>query len=235
MHKEWNAPSLRDLAGFNLVELIIVMGLSSILALGIMTIKNTLDKTAVSGNVTAQADSFRKEILNLLKDKVSWKYTLQHNSTFDCVNNTTDCAAAANNGPNNQSFLLYKLSNAIGACVGTGASAVCNGGFDVYMQNANLASPVNYYSFASSTTAGFTQTGSPCSTFPGSPCSLRMVLWWVPVCPNDFPSTVAVCYAPAVHVKGYMLYLPTPGDDAHTMPFNPAGYGIDIILPPIYN
>jgi hypothetical protein len=223
------APAGRNSSGFSLVELTVTLGLASILGLGVMTLKNALDKTAASSNLTTQADAFRKEVINLLKDRDSWRHTLQNNSTFSCVTDTTNCYGAIANGPpaastpsNDPDYYNYVIGSGVGACVGL----ACKGGFDVYRKNANAT--VNFYPSVTTPAKGFTQNGALCDSYPNAPCSFRLVLWWNPICPNIGNP----CYAPMVRVRGYTLFTPT--GEPMNIPFNPANYSIDMILPPIY-
>ena len=245
----------KQASGFSLIEVLISMGLVSILSLVVFSLNNFMNRGKVSSETAFAADSFRKEILGMLNNSSAWRQTLLNNPTFNCIKTATDCSAvvatnAINNGPPTLNDTSYaNFANATGPC----AAGVCNGGFDVY--NAKTPASV-FYAGQAQPQLGFQNNGAQCapnvangSPAPGalgwlgvksgntyigsgpmaSKCPFRMVLYWVPIC-----ATSTTCIAPSIRVKGYTLYAPSPGDTTGLTAFNPANYGIDVILPPKY-
>jgi prepilin-type N-terminal cleavage/methylation domain-containing protein len=243
----------RKNSGFTLIEVMISMGLVAILSLVVFSLNNFMNGGQKKTQANYAADAFRKEIINLLNNPTSWRLTLRHatNPTFTCLRTTppTDCGAAVNNGPpilaNGVTDFSYStLANtaANGACSGL----TCQGGFNVIGLDGNP-----YYQFSTLPTAGFTTSGTRCSAgsptgspgwvgvtdsagraTPATPtnasfCPFRLVLYWQPICPNT-----GSCTAPAIHVKGYTLYTPSPKDPQALGAFSPSQYGIDLVLPP---
>lgn len=238
--------------GFTLIEVLISMGLVSILSLVVFSLNSFMNQGKMGANNAFQADQFRKEITAHLLNPTAWRNTLRGNATFACVVNSTDCANARTNGPPANDFSFSIMTNTMSpgtACVAGTAS--CHGGFDVYDINNAVR-----YAFASDTKRGFQLNGAQCgtnfangvatagaagftgvrqgkmvvgtSTPNGSLCPFRLVLWWVPICSN----TTGACISPSINVKGYMLYAPNPNDPQGKGAISPAAYGINLILPP---
>jgi prepilin-type N-terminal cleavage/methylation domain-containing protein len=235
--------------GFSLIEVLISMGLVAILSLVVFSLNTFMTKGRVTSETTAAAESFRREVINLLNNPTAWRQTLNNNATFACVTGSTDCAAAGatSNGPPAKDYSISTLSNTSGACAG----AACQGGFNVYTAASPTAAV--FYPFASNPKRGFSSSGAQCDVdfqngqaatgAPGwigvasgkvsigvsnsSKCPFRLVLWWVPIC-----NSTGACTSPAIRVRGYTLYTPSPSDTTGISAFNPANYGIDLILPP---
>jgi prepilin-type N-terminal cleavage/methylation domain-containing protein len=215
--------------GFTLIEILVSLGLMSIVALTVFLLQNYLSSGRASAELAFQANQIRREVLAVLNDSASWKYTLNNNATFSCIthNPPLDCSHAMQNGPPAGTYTYSTLAAARGGCV----AGVCNGGFDVYFVNPKTAVATTFYPFMTAT-AGWTKRGDACNTWNGnnSQCPLRLVLWWRAVCPN----TTSGCYSPTIRVKGYMLYAPKSGVASEQVPFKPDDYGVDVILQPNY-
>jgi prepilin-type N-terminal cleavage/methylation domain-containing protein len=235
--------TLRKISGFTLIEVMISMGLVSILALVVFSLNNFMNKGKAASDMSYAADNFRKEILSLLNNPNAWRFTLDKtkNPTFTCIVPPGNCLSAVGQGPaaNNFSYgsAAHKLLNTSGACV----APDCAGGFDVYGAGGTV-----FYPFASQIKAGYTMGGAQCQNWVGVPdasgktdktltpatasqCPFRLVLYWQPICPST-----GNCGVPAIHVMGYTLYTPNPKDPQSQSSFNPSQYGIDVVLPPKY-
>ncbi len=210
--------------GFTLIEFMVAVSLSSIAALGMMSLNTTMNKSSTAAANSAQADAFRKQISILLSNLTAWRHTIKGNAALACVKNGTDCSAYKTNGP----------------ASGTFSSASPAGVFDVYD-----TSGVNYYPISTDGARGFNISGQQCGTnwangvstagatgfstvTPNMQCPFRLVLWWVPIC----PTTVGSCVNPLVHVFGYTLYNPPTSHTAQKVPFNPNNYGVNLVLTP---
>jgi prepilin-type N-terminal cleavage/methylation domain-containing protein len=217
--------------GFTLIEFMVAIALSSIVALGMMSLHITMNKSTISANNSAQADIFRKQITGMLSDLNAWRNTIYNtsNTSFACIQNGTDCSGSASNGPGTK---------------GSASAASVTGIFDVYDPKGNA-----YYTPKTDGNRGFNISGQQCGTTlqngvttagatgfslttPNNNCPYRLVLWWVPICPN----TVSSCINPLIHVLGYTLYSPVTTVGGKTVfippPFNPYAYGVNLVLTP---
>lgn len=160
----------RHSRGFTLIEVMISLGLVSILALAVFTLNTFMNEGKMRANNAFQGDQFRKQIVALLTNPTAWRNTLIKNSsvgtpsvgtTFDCILKGTDCALAAYNGPpSSTDFSVAVMSNDSTATVACAAgSTSCHGGFDVYDTNNN-----SFYPFASDAKRGFQFSGAQCGT-----------------------------------------------------------------------
>ncbi len=219
--------------GFSLIEVMIAMGLASLLALTVFSLKTISDKGNSASTIYIQADAFRKQITNQLQNVTAWRNTLAHNLTFDCLNGHTTCSAAASNGPpvppSDPNYYSYtNMTTGNGPCVGN----VCNGGFDVYDANGTSAVSLPYYPFTT-LTAGFSSHGVACNQFslttPSANCPFRLILWWKAIC--DTTSVGNPCLSPAVNVLGFTILSAPATDKTHNVAFKPVNYSINLTLP----
>ena len=239
--------------GFSLIEILISMGLVSVLALAVFSLHSFMNQGKTSSNNAFQGDQFRKQVLSYLNNLTAWRHMLLNNPTFSCITTAADCYQALNNGPPANDYSISVMTNdiATGSACAHGAAS-CHGGFDVYDVNGSA-----FYPFASDSKRGFQFSGAQCGsnfangqTWAGAPgwtgiasgnvskgsattsslCPFRLVLWWVPICPN----TTGTCFSPLVNVKGYLLYTPNPNDPQSKGAPNPANYGVNVVLQPKY-
>jgi prepilin-type N-terminal cleavage/methylation domain-containing protein len=200
--------------GFSLIELMISIGVLSIVALVIAgTNAQLLKQSAVSGG-PPQLDIFRRSFGGLILDEQSWLKTLQQNSAggtysagkMDCLNGGLPCTQDGTaNGPPiaNQPFaLLDRLGNLY-----YDATVAANGLTFDYSQCP----------------AGSPAPPCPCSAFPSASCPYQYQLTWTAAC------NAGNCVNPLVAVNVILKTGSTPANGA-TYSLNPANYS----LPTIY-
>jgi prepilin-type N-terminal cleavage/methylation domain-containing protein len=228
----------RKKRGFTLIESVIAVGLSSVVLLSSYKLMDNLNKTNSNASLAFQANQIRRDVIAVLQSPTGWHNTMwaAGNTTFACLQGYSDCSGQANNGPtvSTNATANYYSSNPTGA-------------FDVYTPTSSINPVSTIYYQATSGTKGFTLNGAQCNTWSGTPfvaggsttetgttstsslCPLRLVLWWVPICPN----TTGQCISPTVHILGYMLYTPSAADKDHAVAFNPGNYGINFVVNPV--
>lgn len=146
--------------GFSLLEVLIAVGLVSLLSVGVIGLGKTMNKVQLQSTSVFQIGQVSHGFEVQLKGSAAWMVTLNdpRNSTFACLKNATDCRGAGG------SFLaLDTAGNPILGYLSTSPTA----GF------SSSGIPCGTFS-------GAAGTGSDA-------CPFRLVLTWRPVCAGTGP------------------------------------------------
>lgn len=84
-----------DERGFSLVEVMVAIGLMSIVSFGIMTMMESFNKERARTNFLTSAQVIRTQLYKLVEDKDSWQqiYSSSSNTIFECLRNGKDCTS----------------------------------------------------------------------------------------------------------------------------------------------
>lgn len=192
----------------------VAVGALGIVSLAVLSINSISMKSATSANTYHQADTFRKYITSVIRNKTAWQKTIAANATMACQltpPGTANCATY--DTPNFPSLVLGN----------PGAPARP---FLVKDQANNTVYD------ATSPTRGFDMGGRVCNTFgvtpytPNNNCPFRLELSWKIVCPAS-PTACTMNNGAGVEVEGYVIYKPlVVAAKTKELAFNPMVYNI---------
>jgi len=94
--------------GFGFVEILVVVAILSIVALGIGGLTVQFSKQQQQSNTVIQADVFRRSLIALIVSNTSWDYTTKANASMACLYNGAPCATTTQ-----QPFAIYDASNTV--------------------------------------------------------------------------------------------------------------------------
>ena len=180
-----------------MMEILIVLGLASLLTGGIYALMSSPSKTFVNTTATFQANEFRKQIIVWIQNEKAWKNMVQDpgNTTLHCLRDHRDCRGQK------------------------GAFAVLDNRDKDGIKGNLIYDP-------RIPKVGFTPRGNICYKFEAvkgnSQCPFFLSLQWEALCP---PGTEP-CINPQVKITGDMIYKPTKLDSDHAVPFNKANFGV---------
>lgn len=81
--------------GMTLIEMLIVLGLMSVLVLGMAAYFTSMGRAQQQAKLSAAAQLIQSNVLETLRHPKAWTFTLgaTENASFECVRNGTDCGA----------------------------------------------------------------------------------------------------------------------------------------------
>lgn len=184
-----------------LVEIVIALGLIMGLSLGVMVLLDRTNKVASSGTLKASAQEIRRNLLAMLENESVWLQVFAHeqNRTFECVRKRLDCHQSHVEGDDAKPGLPYVVYDSAG---------------QVYFDSRNP-------------TAGYTQGGAPCTSYPSRGCPLRPELTWRPVCTA---AETQPCFPQQLELSGRVFYNPGPDAPRGTViAYNAENYAFRLI------
>jgi prepilin-type N-terminal cleavage/methylation domain-containing protein len=149
--------TIKTQSGFTLVEVIIALGLASVVALGVASIMEQMGAANRHAGVVSSARLLKQNFIEMLSNDLAWQYTLLDpaNKTFQCLISATDCTGLpASGGP--AGFVVRNSANA------------------VFYDGLTAA-------------RGFTENGADCTGFPSAGCPFHLQLSWTPLCAPKIP------------------------------------------------
>lgn len=158
--------------GFSLIEVMIGLGIMSVIMFGMMSITLLTLKQQTQSNVTFQADTTRRNLMRAINSPDGWKNTIS-----DPLNSQVCSGPSVNCNP------LSCLTNTATCVSGAGGSIFSVRDSQPYTVGSNQPA---IYDWSGSN--GLTSQGTPCTGFSPTPgsgndqCPLRYEITWIAEC-----------------------------------------------------
>ena len=186
--------------GFSIAEIVVAIGLFSIISLGVIAVMSEMSKQSQIGEFRSLLTNQKLQIEELVRNPNAWQQTVQ---------------AASNNAATNITCLRATPVPATGCASGTTQTD----NFDLVDRSG--ASFID----TTPTTNGFTVKGRPCATFGTSTdCVLRWSLSIAHVCMSGAGTS---CFSPTTRFQAVPILSPLASTDLR---FNSDLYKVDITL-----
>ena len=179
--------------GLSMVEVLILVGLISVISAGVITVAQQFIRMQSQNNQKMMAVELRDELKKTISDQAAWNKTISDLSLnpdgsvhFDCIRNSTDCSSVASAVP------IY----------------------DFIPKTATDTVYKNTYNPIANPNQGFSTDGTVCNTFAPSTvvattnCAFRFTFKWAPDCTGF---ALGTCIDPRVIVSISFSHNPVPG------------------------
>jgi prepilin-type N-terminal cleavage/methylation domain-containing protein len=191
-----NKSTILDDVGFSLIEILVGLGIMSILVMAVATMNYRLVKQNAMVATPIQLDTFRRNLIALTLANSSWDMTTKtgvNPASMSCLTSSGTPCIPSSSG---QSFAIYDSSGNLYYDATTPGNGLTASG-----QLCPSAS--NQNSFNAAIGAG------------NDNCPFRFNLTWTPICPPSGP-----CLNPQVMVKADLVYNPA----TRSLTLNPGHY-----------
>ena len=204
--KRFSANIVKLTRGFTIIEVVIALGIISLLMLGTMTMTSSMLKVQSQSNLAFELDSTRRELVKLINNDSAWLNTVSD------VQNSSSCSSPSS------------TCNPL-TCMLTPASCISgSGGKILVIRDQSIAPGSIFYDWQGSKI--LTAQGTVCSSFVSPPtsgdskCPYRFEISWLAQCATP---TGTVCGAGGAMAKIAIVPIYNPKAE-DKIAFNPLNY-----------